>query len=121
MASATAVARARHAVQTITVQAGKEVNTPKKPKTGERLQFSSRDGRFRIEFPAEWPFTKPHSSNGSRFDKSISSRFYKADQLWKSRRLILVEGGSAKFNCFLIDRDTVKRLEYGGEVNPRGK
>ena len=122
MSAASAVARARIVNHNINVQEDKEVKTPKVLKAGERLHFSSRDGRFRIEFPEAWPFTKPHSSNGAQFQKSIGSRFYKADKLWRSKKLILVNGKEAKFNCFMRNLGgPFRSLEYGGEINPRGK
>jgi|SRR5215472_2581980 hypothetical protein len=113
--------RTTNGIHTITVPAANKQGVRPKVKVGDKVQFSSGDGRFKIEFQSVWPFEKPHSSNGSRFDKSISSRFYKAAQLWKSRRLTLVEGKPAKFSCYIENYSVSGRPPYGGEINPRGK
>src|SRR5262245_6724013 len=113
------MARARNAVQTITVRAGKKVITPKSPKPGERLQFSG-PGQFRIELTDEWPFTKPHSSYGSRFDQRLRSPCYKAARRWKSRTLTLVKGAEAEFDCYTLNPKGVPmKKKYGGEIKPR--
>lgn len=114
MAAASAVARARTGEHTsvdytITLQGYEKVAT-KKMKAGETVRFSS-GGWFRIEFPDEWPFTKPRSNLVS----------YKVGRRWKSRILTLVPGKEAHFNCFrkYPKTDTIVRQEYGGEVKPR--
>ena len=115
------MSRATSGNHTITVPAANKEGVRPKVKVGDKVHFSSRNGRFTIEFQRVWPFEKPHSSNGSRFDKSIGSRFYKAAQLWKSRMLTLVVGKPAKFDCYIENYGGPKGSLYGGEINPRGK
>src|SRR5215467_2023814 len=100
------MSRATNGIHTITIPATNKKGVRPRVKVGDRVQFSSEDGRFNINFPRVWPFKKPHSKIGSRFDKEA--------ELWKSRILTLVEKKAAKFDCYIKNYGGPAGSEYGG-------
>jgi len=104
---------------TIYLHLNKEVDTPDKLKPNETVQFSSKDGEIKIDFPADWPFDgKPHDIHGSNIDQKTGC--------YTSEILTLNQGDKvtkSKFNCHIKPPDSpvFSKLEYGGEIQPRGK